>query len=54
MESEQPPVDDDQLKRDIADAMRKVIREIAAERGMTYDDYLDSFAKERPGQRRAD
>lgn len=41
MNAEPSPIDFDKLKQDITDAVRQVIRELAAERGMSRDESLD-------------
>jgi hypothetical protein len=43
MDAELWPIDFDKLKQDITDAVRQVIRELAAERRMSHDEYLDWF-----------
>jgi len=47
-----PPIDWEMLRRETAEAIRRVLREEAAKRGMSYDDFLDSlFSEERPERR---
>jgi hypothetical protein len=44
MDAELSPINFDKLKQDITDAVRQVIRELAAERGMSHDEYLDCLS----------
>jgi hypothetical protein len=48
-----PLIDYEELKRDIAEAIRAVIRELADERGISYDDCLDLFFGDEAGSDRA-